>query len=242
MLISYKKGDSKLVNLKYVIMISEYFNNELFYPFMDYLKSIRNNKRKNKTTIRTKLLIFLVKSKIIIKLIDNCKNTRPNDIFALKKTSKIWSSFEENITKVYLGSDEECKKEYKMLGTHLQKVFISILNSNDITLRPEDCLDLVRNPNYFEEIITFEKIKFIESKSGVLQKSGIIKPTIAFNYVGNLFNKNVSDETELHFCFPNPEFLFEYYKLIDSKWTKIGMNILSTGSSVASFSKMFEGR
>jgi hypothetical protein len=116
---------------------------------------------------------------------------------------------------------------------------MALLNSNKISVSPEECLNLLNNPNYFDEVISDDQIDKITQESSIYQQSSIIKFTTAFSYMGSMFNKNLKEECELHFCFPNPEFIFQYYKLIDSKWTKFGMNVLSTTSSVTMFKRFY---
>lgn len=220
-------------------MITEYFYENMFTPFFTYLRNNRDMKIKLKHILRIKLLIFLIKTKVIIKLINNCKIVRSNDIFVLNKQSFKWQQLSQSLTYVYLSSEADCLKEYNKLGKHLQSVFMALLNSNNINVTPDECLELLNNPNYFDEVISNDQIEKITKESSIYQQSSIIKPTTAFSYVGSIFNKNLKEECELHFCFPNPEFIFQYYKLIDSKWTKFGMNVLSTTSSVAVFKKFY---
>jgi hypothetical protein len=89
-------------------------------------------------------------------------------------------------------------------------------------------MKLINDPSYYERALEPSKLKEIEKKLKNHQIKDILTPMAIFNYIGTTFNSTVPDYTELHLCFPDPEFLYMYYRLIDSKWSNLGMSILSS--------------
>ena len=184
-----------------------------------------------------KLLVFLIKTKVLIKMLENCQIIRENDLFTESRSSHRWNSFEKYITYVQLSSEDKCVKQYQQIGQSMKRIFFSLLKANKIIIDYKKCMEMIKDPKYYEKCINEEKMAKLEHKLSQSGVKNILKPATVFNYIGSFFQKGIEDYTDLHYCFPDPEFLFMYYKLIDSKWTKLGMKIIS--KSVSSKKKFY---
>lgn len=231
------KADESLQNFTYVTMVLQYFFIQLIDPFQSFLADHTDDKIKLKKLIRVKLLVFLVKTKVIIKFLENCCNVRPNDVLAKDLSDPVRKQLESSIVYVFLDEKKNCAENYDKIGKNMQRFFFSLLKANDIKIDYKASLDLINDPLYYQRVIDEEELAKVERKTSLMQNSDILKPSALFNYLGNTFNDQVSDYAELHFCFPNPEFLYLYYKLIDSKWTSMGLSIIS--SSVKCYKKFY---
>jgi hypothetical protein len=220
-----------------MVMIIQYFFIHLIDPFHEFLENHKADKVKFKKLIRVKLLVFLVKTKVLIKFIDNCSNVDPKDILIQNSNSAERRKLESNITYVFLGEKKQCIENYDKIGKNMHRFFFSLLKANDIKINYTESLHLINDPNYYEQIIGEAELEQVEKKINSLQTKDILGPMALFNFIGNTFNQNISDYAELHVCFPDPEFLYLYYKLIDSRWTGMGMSILS--SSVKCIKKFY---
>lgn len=218
-------------------MIIQYFFGHLIDPFYKFLEDHQAKKLEFKKLIRVKLLVFLVKTKVLIKFIDNCSNVDPEDILIKKSTCASRRKLESNTTYVFLGEKNKLIENYDKIGRNMQKFFFSLLKANDIKINYTESLHLINDPEYYDQIIDAEKLDQVEKKISSLETKDILGPMALLNYIGNTFNKNISDYAQLHVCFPDPEFLYLYYKLIDSRWTSMGMSILS--SSVKCIKKFY---
>ena len=230
-------SDKQLLNHRYIILILKYFFINLIDPFQKFLEDHEQEKIKLNKLIRVKLMVFLVKTKVMIKFIDNCCQVKNDDILRYSTTTKERSTLELNITYVCLDNKDKCKEDYEKIGKNMQRFLFSLLKSNNITINYRDSMKLINNPDYYDMALDPSKLNSIEKKLKNSKIKDILTPMAIFNYIGTTFNSTVPDYTELHLCFPDPEFLYMYYRLIDSKWSNMGMSILS--SNVKSYKKFY---
>lgn len=212
------------MNLTYLIAFLSHFKKQVIKPLAESL--IINLKKDFVKYVRNKLIIFLVKSKFLIKLIKNSENLRDDDIFTFKNEEKFKKLLKH--IKVYeIGTKEDCEKNYEKLGRKMQRFFYAVVKAQKKEINYPLHLAMIENPNFYEMAIDLKKIEEMSKKIGSEKNKKLITPLTVVKFVGNIFDKNVQEMAELHNCFPEPDFLYFYYNLIDSKWNHLSLQIFS---------------
>ena len=217
-----------MANYRYMVFILKYFVLNLVDPFEDFLKTNISNKLKLKKSIRIKLLIFLIKTKVVTRLVQNAARVRPDDVLNLPPDNKRRFRLESQITYVCLGDKEECAENYRKVGQSMQKFLFSLLKCNNVKVNYKDSLKFINDPEYYDKIIDAGSIEGIRSKLSTMQMKEILNAKVLFKYIGASMSADLVDFTQLHLCFPDPEFLYMFFQLINSKWTNLGMSLLSS--------------
>ena len=225
--LSYILHDEKLLNIQYVAICVSYFRKNLMSPFYSFLQDTEDEKFKKRQIIRVKLLVFLVKTKVVIKMLDNCCQIRANDIFQDSSPNNAYQSYENLITYVILADKDKFESDYQKLGKSMQRFFFSMLKGNGVKVRYSQCLQMIRNPNYYNLVFDRDRLKAVKRNLNKVDSKDILTPSAMFKYLGSFFKSGVGDYSDLHLCFPDPEFLYMYYRLIDSKMSIWGLKMIS---------------
>lgn len=176
--------------------------------------------------VRNPLIIFLTKSKFVIKMIENSQNFYQNDIFLLKNEDKL-KTLHQSIEFVTLATQKQSQKNYNKMGRKMQRFFYALAKANKQKPNYARCLKMIQNKVYFDEAIDVDKLAQMRHKLDHNQTKEILNLKAILNYVGNVFDKQVEEMVEMQLCFPDPEFLYLYYQLIDSRWTLMGLKMYS---------------
>ena len=182
-------------------------------------------------------MVFLVKSKVILKFLDNCRNIPENDVLRKHPNNLRRKELKSKITYVFSGEKKNCSEEYQKVGRNIQRFFFSLLKANGIKINFKESLNRVNDPNYYENAIDIKKISEVESKLKTMDPKNLLSPIAILNFLGASFNEEVPDHSDLHFCFPDPEFLYMYYRLFDSRVGTLALSLVS--EPVTCFKKFY---
>lgn len=221
---SYHQKDPDLVNLRNLETILTYFNDN---NICEIIRLISETSPKNfEKRAKNLLIIFLIKSKFVIKMIENSQNFYQNDIFLLENEGE-FKKFQKSVDFVTLDTEKKCQKNYDKMGHKMQRFFYALTKANKQKPNYAHCFRMIKTKQYFDMAIDVGKLNQLKLKLERKKLHKIFTPKAIFNYMGNVFDKQVEEMVEMQLSFPDPEFLYLYYQLIDSEWTLLGLKIYS---------------
>lgn len=196
--------------------VLSFFDRNMTLPLEDLLH--RCSAGDFESQIKNQVMIYLVKAKFVVKMIQNLPNFDPKDILLFQNKKEL-KRLRETVTFLELGSREDCEKHYKKAGAKMHRFFSAMIKQHASQPDYARCLELIADKDYLDKAIAPGKLVELKAKLDSNSTVSMINLMTPLKYVWNLFDSKKSETVELQLCFPDPEFLYLYYKLIDSRAT-----------------------
>jgi hypothetical protein len=161
-------------------------------------------------------------------MIQNSEIIRKDDIFTLNNFYAL-RELKSKIQYKRYGSKEECQKNYDKMGNRMYKLFSKLVRAHLKDQNYGECFSKISQPDYLDTALDVEKIQKLIEKYENEEDPNLLNLKGISYYLSPSFNKNEKEITQFQLCFPDPEFLILYYKLIDTFWTHTGLRLYSQG-------------
>lgn len=212
--------------------IANYFKANILRPFVKYVTSNSGKKAELKRTIRAKLLLLLVKTRVCIHFLEKCAIIRKDDFLNLPLKHPRRSAIESRIRLVSFGSKEDCSRGYKQIGRKVNRLFYAFMQTNGLELGADELLESIDDPDYQKSMVTHAQIEEIRSKIRDRRVKQIGQGRMILNFLRTELTPEAASLAKLHFYFPSPELWYSCLKLLSSNLIAFGIKMMSSSVSL----------